>query len=126
MARICGETSLVSGAAIALLILSLTGCNQDQYRVVERTQRLIPDATGSTHVEVGYVLAHDGHKIYATCDHSDWDKLDPQATCGLRPLRTYKCELGPDDIRDAAMPLSDLKCKDAGGRNVYLYVSKEE
>jgi hypothetical protein len=117
---------ILRSAIIALLILSLTGCHQNSYRVVERTQRLIPDASEGTHVEVGYVLTHGGHKIYATCDHSDVDKLDPQATCGLRPLRTYKCELGPDDIRDAALPLSDLKCKDASGRNVYLYVSKEE
>lgn len=56
MARIYSEMPLASGALIALLALSLTGCNQDQYRVVERTQRLIPDASEGTHVEVGYSL----------------------------------------------------------------------
>ena len=90
-----------SGVTIALLIL--TGCNRDEYRVVERTQRLIPDASAGPHTEVGYVLAHNGRKIYATCDWSTVNNLDPKASCGLRPLRTYKCELGPDDIQNAAV-----------------------
>jgi len=31
-----------------------------------------------------------------------------------------------DNLEKATPPLSDLKCKDAAGHNVYLYVSKKE
>jgi hypothetical protein len=53
--------------------------------------------------------------------------LDPTATCGFRPLRTYECIVVPDsDFKEGKFPLSDLKCKDAEGHNVYLYVDKKE
>jgi hypothetical protein len=124
-------------AIVALLVLSLTGCNQNKYRVVERIDRYV-DKQGHhlsdewywdlsyDHEQVIFVLTHGSHRIHATCDLSTVDKLDPKASCGLRPLRTYECVLGPDDIWTAPDPVSDLKCKDGGGRSVYLYVSKEE
>jgi hypothetical protein len=35
--------------------------------------------------------------------------------------------LGPDGhLANTPGPLSDLKCKDADGHNVYLYVNKKE
>ena len=84
--------------------------------------------TWAEHTEVDYVLLHDGHKIYAACDVATVDKLDPTARCGFRPLRTYECSIQPAAIENAkaSEPLSDLKCKDGDGHNVYLYVSKKE
>jgi hypothetical protein len=111
-----------------ILALLLTACNGNKYEVIERTDKEVPNfrATG-THMGVDYVLFHDGHKIYASCDTSTLNTLDPQATCGFRPLRIYECTLGPDgNLANAALPLSDLKCKDADGHNVYLYVRKKE
>jgi hypothetical protein len=119
----------------ALLTLSLTACNQNKYRVIERADRYLdkqnrpvsdPLSESSDHDEVVFVLTHGGHKIHATCDLSTLDKLDPNASCGLRPLRTYECVVGRDDVLKAPMPQSDLLCKDGDGRKVYLYVSKEE
>lgn len=112
----------------ALILLPLTGCDRNLYEVVGRTMREAPNRyTDGVHSEVDYVLLHDGHRIYATCDTSSLDHLDPQATCGFHPLRSYQCELGPDgNLGNAPLPLSDLKCKDADGHNVYLYVSKKE
>ena len=120
---------------VALLTLSFTACNQNKYRVVERADRYldkqgrpVADAMSDSydHDEVGFVLTHGKHRIHATCDLSTLDKLDPNASCGLRPLRTYECVVGRDDVLKAPLPQSDLLCKDADGRKVYLYVSKEE
>ena len=87
----------------------------------------MPNFQGAgTHTEVGYVLLHDGHKIYATCDTTTLSNLDPDATCGFRPLHTYECELRSDSIQKGGMPLSDLKCKDSDGHSVYLYVTKKD
>jgi hypothetical protein len=111
------------------LMLFIGGCANDNYEVVERNDVSFPNYEASgTHDGVSYVLLHDGHKIYADCDVSTVDRTDPNASCGFRPLRTYKCELQSDKLLtgDAKFPLSDLRCKDADGRNVYLYVHKEE
>jgi hypothetical protein len=120
-------------AETAILLLTavlLVACGKgNQYECIERTQKEIPDYVGTgTHTEVNYVLLHDGHKIYASCDLTTVDNLDPTATCGFRPLRTYECQLQSDAIRHAkwSEPLGDLKCKDGDGQNVYLYVSKKE
>jgi hypothetical protein len=110
-------------------VLTAVACkvNNDKYEVVGRTEKEVPNyqASGS-HIAVDYVLLHEGHKIYATCDVSDISNLDPTATCGFRPLRTYECRLQTDSFEKATLPLSYLKCKDADGHNVYLYVSKKE
>lgn len=79
-----------------------------------------------THTAVDYILSPDGHKIYAHCDTTDISNLDPTATCALLTLRTYACVVPSDNLEKASYPLSDLKCKDGAGHNVYLYVSKEE
>ncbi len=112
--------------------LSFTASHRDQYRVVERSDTYV-DKEGRAvsdqsydHEVIHFVLAHDGRKIYALCDLSTLDKLDPNASCGLRPLRSYECLIGRDDVMKAPMPLSDLTCTDGDGRKVYLYVSKEE
>jgi hypothetical protein len=105
------------------------GCGtNDKYDVIERTQKdNVPNFQGAgTHTEVHYVLLHDGHKIYAECDWVNIGNLDPNATCGFRPTRTYSCVVPSDNIEKATLPLSDLKCKDGAGHNVYLYVSKKE
>jgi hypothetical protein len=122
---------------IVLLAVSLTACNQNKYRVIERADRYldkqghqVSDATSEAydHDEVGFVLTHDGNKIHAICDLSTLDKIDSSASCGLRPLRTYECAVGGAAVLNAPahVPLSDLTCKDGDGRKVYLYVSKEE
>ena len=72
------------------------------------------------------MLTHDGRKIYGRCDLSTLNKLDPSASCGLRPLRYYDCVVDRDDVMRAPLPFSDLTCRDGDGRKVYLYVSKEE
>jgi hypothetical protein len=109
-----------------VLAVSSIACDRNRYEVEGRIQKEVPNfLKDGTDTEVDYVLLHDGHKIYASCDTSDLDNLDPQATCGFRPRRTYECTLGQDgDLLHAKLPLSDLKCKDADGHNVYLYVSK--
>jgi hypothetical protein len=71
-----------------------------------------------------YILLHDGHRIYASCDSAVFASSDPDTTCGFRPLREYRCILGNDSIYHGDS--WDLKCKDADGHNVYLYVSKKE
>ena len=112
--------------------LSFNAPHRSQYRVIERSDNYV-DKQGQPaselsydHDEVGFVLAHDDHKIHALCDLSTLDKMNPQASCGLRPLHNYECSLGRDDVMKAPMPLSDLTCLDGDGRQVYLYVSKEE
>jgi hypothetical protein len=109
----------------APLALCLTACDRDRYEVVGRVQKEVPNyLKDGTHNEVDYVLLHDGHRIYATCDAYNLSNLDPHATCGFRPLRSYACVLGPDgDLEHQTLPQGDLNCKDADGHNVYLYVS---
>jgi hypothetical protein len=111
-----------------LLVCCLSACNSDSgYEVVERSQKEAPNVIGpGNHTEVHYVLLHGGHKIYATCDLESIGSSDPDASCGFRPLRTYQCILQEDSLQKATFPLSDLKCKDADGHNVYLYVNKKE
>jgi hypothetical protein len=110
---------------VLFLSMTLTAC--DRYEVVGREQKDVPnfDKPG-THIEVDYVLSHNGHRIYGACDLSTIDSLDPNASCGFRVLHTYTCELQSDSMENATTPMSDLKCKDADGHNVYLYVSKKE
>jgi hypothetical protein len=95
----------------------------NQYELIERSQHDVPNfqAPGN-HTEVSYVLVHKGHKIYATCDYTTVDSLDPTANCALRPLRTYSCRLGVQGDK----ALSDLLCKADDGRKVYLYVTRKE
>lgn len=117
---------LVLKVAPYILALTLMACNGNRYEVIERTNKEVANfQKAGTHSEIHYVLLHDGHKIYATCDFTDVKALDPHATCGFRPLRTYECVLGRVTPH-GDLPLSDLKCKDADGNNVYLYVDKKE
>ena len=96
------------------LCVCLTGCGtSSMYECVERNQR--------ENGKVDYVLLHSGHKIYAECDFRDVNGLDPGATCRLRPLQSYQCTQKPN-----GKALSDLRCEDSEGGNVYLYVSKED
>jgi len=121
-------TSTWKCVLMAAGIVLLTACvRSDRYECIERTEKEVPNfqATG-THTAVDYVLLHDGHRIYANCDITTVDNLDPNARCGLRPLRTYECSVQSDSIEKGKFPLSDLKCTDGDGHNVYLYVSKKE
>jgi hypothetical protein len=114
-------------AAAVTLGLVLIGCSNNKSEVLERTQKDVPNfEAAGTHTEVDYVLLHDGHKIYTSCDLTTIDNLDPTARCGFRPLRTYECTVQPASIEKTTGPLSDLKCKDGDGHNVYLYVSKKD
>ena len=104
-----------------LAVLFLLGCGTNtKYVVIERTQTLTPNAVEGPHTEVHYVLLHDGHKIYADCDVTTVDHMDPNASCGFRPLHSYDCEIQSDSIVKAKMPMSDLKYKDADGRCMWL------
>ncbi len=119
-----GKTVLFTVIGLSIFTVS---CNRNKYEVVERNQREVPNfMVAGTHDEVHYVLLHDGHKIYTTCDVSDVSNLDPDARCGFRPLRTYECVLGNVSAEKGTGPLSDLKCTDDDGHNVYLYVEKKE
>lgn len=140
--RGCGvtaRTTFVLGIALLLLFaianVNLSGKAQstvaenNRYECIERVQKEVPNFQAKgTHVEVDYVLLHDGHKIYAACDLMTVDEPVSTASCGFRPLRTYECVVQPAAIENAkaSEPLSDLKCKDGDGHNVYLYVSKKE
>lgn len=127
----------IVAAYLLISLVQLSGCNRTGYRVVQRTDVYV-DKNGHRVSDVYYsdisydhevvqlVLTHSGHKIHAECDLTTVDKMDKEATCGLRPLRTYACVIGKDNGWKDAGPLSDLTCKDAQGHNVYLYVSKEE
>jgi hypothetical protein len=134
-ARLAGIS--VAAALVLLLMSALealrsSGHRGDDYLVVERSDYYVDKQGGAAsqqsydHDIVRFVLAHDGHKIYAECDLSTLDKLDPNASCGLRPLRNYECVVGRDDVTKTSMPLSDLTCRDSDGRRVYVYVNKEE
>ncbi len=118
-----------SAKALALpgFLALFIGCGaNNQYECIERTQKDVPNFQASgTHTEVDYVLLHDGHKIYAACDVENISNLDSTARCGLLTLRTYECTVQPS-IEKQKVPLSDLKCKDGDGHNVYLYVRKKE
>jgi hypothetical protein len=112
-----------------IAVVFLAGCfKNNRYECIERTQKEVPNFQApGTHTEVDYVLLHDGHKIYAACDAVEIGNLDPTATCGFRPLHTYECAIQSDSIqKTTATVLSDLKCKDGDGYNVYLWVSKKE
>lgn len=112
---------------LAGIFISLWSFRND-YEVLGRTEKEVPNFQGSgRHTAIQYVLKHNGRKIYTTCELETVDNIDPNARCGFRPLRTYKCVLGNDRIESTAtLPLSDLKCKDSDGHNVYLYVDKQE
>lgn len=114
---------------IVCFVLAFIACSgsNDKYEVVERSEKEVPNFNAAgTHTEVDYALLYEGHKIYVECDVVNIRNLDPTATCGFRPLRTYECKLQTDSLEKATFPLSDLKCKDADGHNVYLYVNKKE
>jgi hypothetical protein len=113
----------VLAVAMIAVLVSFTGCTKsDEYKVIDRTEDQVPNFQGAgTHTEVNLVLLSDSHKIYASCDANDWDHLGATATSGFRPLRKYKYRLR--QAGDKA--LSDLRCKDADGNNLYLYVSKK-
>jgi hypothetical protein len=120
--------AVVTTVLVGLLIFGwLTYTSRNDYEVLERTQKDVENYQASgTHAQVQYVLLHSGHKIYATCDTTDYDHIDPNARCDFRPLRTYQCVLGDDRLDIARAPLSDLKCRDSEGHNVYLYADKKE
>lgn len=120
------STRLISATLAGLTFITLTGCTRNGgYEVIERSEKLVPDFQGAgTHTEVGYVLSHDGHKIWATCDFARFHSSDPENTCGFRPLHTYSCVIGNDSINKGDS--WDLKCQDADRHNVYLYVSKTD
>ena len=93
--------------AVAVAAL-LAGCGSaNKYEVIERSEKDVPNyhETG-THTQVDYVLLHDGHKIYASCDATSIGNLDPNATCGFRPLHKYECEVQSDSLQKAKMPLA--------------------
>ena len=116
-------------AIVALLTFSSDACNRDsRYEVIERAQKEVPNfMREGTHTEVDYVLLRDGHKIYVSCDAAEISNLDPTATCGFRPLGKYDCTLlAGTSLEKSKVPLSDLRCKDADGHNVYLYATKKE
>jgi len=118
-----GNVGTILLRVVVLCVLCLVGCNRNSYECIERTEREVPNFFGKpgTHTTVDYVLLHSGHKIYATCDFETINNLDPKAGCGLRPLRNYYCTMSQN-----GKALSDLRCIDANGGNVYLYVSKKE
>lgn len=111
-------------AMAVVLVLSFTGCTKsDEYEVIEHTENQVPNFQGAgTHTEVHLVLLNNSHKIYAACDANDWDHLDATATPGSPPLRKYKYRLRQAGEKTRR----DLRCKDADGNNLYLYVSKKE
>lgn len=125
---IVGLLFLLLRSSIPLVFHAARG----DYRVIERTDNYVDKEGGPAsqqfhdHEIVSVVLSHDEHKIYGLCDLSTLDKIDPNASCGLRPMHDYDCVVGRDDVMKAPMPISDLTCTDADGRKVYIYVSKEE
>jgi hypothetical protein len=105
-----------------LPLLLLSSCQRsDDYRILERNDVIRQDLTDDVH----FVIEHSGKKIWAHCDLSTIDKLDPTATCGLHTMRNFRCELGDmhlEKVRVAA----DLVCRDIDQNPVYLYVDKTE
>jgi len=117
------------------ILLALTACNRDQYRVVEREPRYLDkhglpvsslQAQSFDHAGVHYVLKHGGHKIYADCEIVILHNPDELSSCELQPLREYECVLGTAHGVTGRIPYSDLTCKNDDGQNVYLFVTKEE
>ena len=113
------------GALWLAMCLAVVACRENGYEVIERWEKQVPNFTGpGAHAEMHYVLLHDGHRIYASCDFSAFASSDPESTCAFRPLRKYQCILGSDSVSHGDG--WDLKCKDADGNNVYLFVTKKE
>jgi hypothetical protein len=111
--------------AMFVPMVCLSSCQKNTYEVLERSYKEVANFRGpGTHAEVDYTLLHEGHRFYATCDIERFHDSDPNNSCGFRPLRTYGCVLGRDGITNGDP--WDLKCKDADGYNVYLYVNKKE
>jgi len=116
--------------ATALLIaLSTAACNRNRYRVIEREDRYLDEQghevsspSSYYHDELHFVLKRGDTKVYAMCDITTVDKLDPNASCAMRVGQTFECLSGKKGDR----ALSDLRCRDSEGHNVYLYVNKEE
>ncbi len=121
--------------ALLLTLGSLvSGCNRNQYRVVERTDVYL-DKQGNQihesflnsaydHEEIHFVLKRGDQKIHATCDLTTVNNLDPHATCSMRVLQEYNCTQKGEEV--SAKALADLFCKDKDGSTVYLYATKEE
>jgi len=131
---------MLAGALLLLGLIALlfSRCfvpskgNSGIYHVVERTDEYV-DAQGRTaseqlfdHEVVHFVFEFSNRKIYAQCDLTTLNKIDPTATCALRPMRDYDCRVATNAGKNVATPLSDLICNDADGHKVYLYVSKQE
>jgi len=115
--------------AIICTFVVLVACEgRTSYEVLQATTKdVMPSAVEPRfHRGIDYVLSHEGHKIYASCDATLAAATDPSATCELLVLRSYKCEVGSDrDLLHKIHP-ADLVCKDHDGHNVYLNVSKEQ
>jgi hypothetical protein len=117
----CNMSKTVSLTSIAVFMFSFALCNRDsRYECIERTQKEVPNFhAAGTHPAVDYVLLHKGHKIYASCDTADISNLDPNATCGFRPLRKYECALQTDSIlgNRAFVALEQLALRACEGRS---------
>jgi hypothetical protein len=114
------------------LVLVFVAAGGRKYEVIERADRYL-DKDGHQvsmnafdHEEILFVVKHSGHKIYASCDLSTLNNLDPNATCAVRPLREYECALGKADPMKDTGVLSDLTCEDSDGHKVYLYVNRKD
>ncbi len=122
-----------------LLVLSVAGCNRNQYRVVERLDRYMDKeghevlgygsaqigyaSSAYDHDEIHFVLKRGNQKIRAVCDLSTVSN-QAHAGCGMRVLQEYECTQNGKEVSAGA--LADLFCKDGNGNIAYLYVSKEE
>jgi hypothetical protein len=124
---------LVAGGLLLLFLRStFLSRDNEHYLVTERSDTYV-DKNGqpvldlsSGHDVVHLVLEHSTRRIHADCDLSTVDRLDPNASCALRPLQEYKCAVSRGKIMTTSLPLSDITCEDANGRHVYLYVSRVE
>ena len=126
MLALTNTKKMVLCAAIVFSSFAVS-CDRNKYEVIERSEKEVPNFMAQgTHSEVHYVLLNGGHKFYATCDWENLKHLDPSTTCSFRPLRKYECVLNNDPKKEDKGPMSDLKCKDDQGNNVYLYVEKKE
>jgi hypothetical protein len=48
------------------------------------------------------------------------------ASALIASLSSPRCAVQSDSMQKGTMPMSDLKCNDADGKNVYLYVDKKD
>jgi len=98
-------------AAVAASVFSSIACNGDsKYECIERTQKEVPNfMREGTHTAVDYVLLHEGHKIYASCDTADLSNLDPSATCGFRPSQKVRMCLTDGQHGERNVPTQRLK-----------------